>query len=67
MSADPLADLLNNMYGEIYGGRKPDFYSHHEADWLRANRDRVLEALGGQLIDGVDHIEAWWFPKGAGE
>jgi hypothetical protein len=62
---DPLADLLADMSRALVRGNAlPTF--HAEAEWLRANRDRVLEALGGEstsddLIESDEYGGEWWF------
>ena len=55
-AADPLADLLAEMFTEITDDMVvPWVTPTQQAEWLRANRDRVLEALGGEHVPWSTH------------
>lgn len=72
---DPLADLVLEMQEQTVDQFTFLELAHVDvpllqAEWLRANRDRVLEALGGKVQDRRvelrDHTIAmsWLFPLG---
>lgn len=64
---DPLADLLTSMGDEI-GQCTCDGCNAEHAEWLRANRDRVLDALGGEQdvydLEVLGPTILWLFPLG---
>lgn len=78
LDLDPLADLLAEIANAEPGWEGWPAIEAVEFCWeaerLRANRDRVLEALGGKLWErhversNVQRMdEAWLFPKEPGK
>lgn len=61
---DPLTALLADLNDEI-GGCLCAACTPDHAEWLRTNRDRLLQALGGWRVDSYsgDRYTAWAFTE----